>query len=200
MTAHAMRGAREECLAAGMDDYVSKPVRDDDLLAVLRRVADATAQAAAEDTATRHRQDTNELAPPGDAAFDPATVLERVGGNRDVLRQLIGVFYQDCNTQMAVLRDAIHDGDADGVRDAAHTVKGMVAFFGQTGAADAARRLEAIGTRGEVEGASPLCAELARELAKIEAGLAEFAPPPPDGWHLGFADRSEEETVCPAEV
>jgi len=201
MTAHAMHGAREECLAAGMDDYVSKPIRDDDLLAAIRRVAISPATgASAEDTSTRHRQDTNELMAPADSWFDRVTVLERVGGNRVVLRQLVGVFYQDCNTQMAALRDAIRDGDVEGVRGAGHTIKGMVAFFDQTGAAEAARKLELLGVRGELAGASPLCAELARELAKIEAGLAEFAPPPPDGWHLGFADRSEAETVCPAEM
>ncbi|MFO0800204.1 MAG: response regulator [Gemmataceae bacterium] len=199
LTAHAMSGTREECLNAGMDGYVSKPVRDDDLLTVLRRVA-APTESGAEDTNSRHRQDTNEVLAPADATFDRTTVLERVGGNRDVLRQLVGVFYQDCNTQMAALRAAISDGDADGVRDAAHTIKGMVAFFSQPGATEAARGLEDIGTRGELNGAGSRCAELARELAKIEAGLAEFAPPPADGWHLGFADRSEAETVCPADV
>ncbi|QDU20276.1 hybrid sensor histidine kinase/response regulator [Urbifossiella limnaea] len=199
LTAHAMSGTREECLNAGMDDYVSKPVRDDDLHAVLRRVA-VPAESGAEDTNARHRQDTNDVRTPADATFDRTTVLERVGGNRDVLRQLVGVFYQDCNTQMAALRAAIGNGDADGVRDAAHTVKGMVAFFSQPGATEAARALEDIGTRGELSGAASRCAELARELARIEAGLAEFAPPPADGWHLGFADRSEAETVCPAEL
>ncbi|HEX4607947.1 MAG TPA: response regulator [Urbifossiella sp.] len=197
MTAHAMKGAREECLAAGMDDYVSKPVRDDDLLAAIRRVTDA--RQTAEDTAPRYQQDTGELAPAA-AAFNDATVLERVGGNRDVLRQLVIVFYQDCNTQMAALRDAIRERDAEGLRSAAHVLKGMVAFFGVAAATEAARKLEQLGARGELDGAAPLSAELARELTGIEAGLADYAPPPPDGWHLGFADRSEDETVCPAGV
>jgi hypothetical protein len=74
----------------------------------------------------------------------------------------------------------------------------MVAFFAADEAAEAARKLEHLGARGELSGAAPLCAELARHLGAIEAGLTAFAPPPPDGWHLGHADRSEDETVCPA--
>ncbi len=196
MTAHAMRGAREACLAAGMDDYVSKPIRDDDLLAAIRRATSGAVRPG--DTDAHYRQDTDDLMLPPDPAFDTAAVLERVGGNRDVLRQLVGVFYQDCNTHMAALRDAVRDGDADAARTAAHTLKGMVAFFDVGGAAEAARKLEHLGYRGDLSGAASLCAELGRELAKIEAGLSEFAPPPPEGWHLGFADRSEDETVCPA--
>ena len=199
MTAHAMTGVREKCLAAGMDDYVSKPIRDDDLLAAIRRVLPAPAESAQDTASLFQPQDTALLAPPA-PTLDEAALLERVGGNREVLQQLIGVFYQDCNTQMSLLKAAIKDGDAAAVQSAGHTVKGMVAFFGVESATEAALKLEQAGAKWRVAEAGPLVSDLARELAAIEAVLAPFAPPPPEGWHLGLGDRSAPDIFCPAEL
>ncbi len=186
MTAHAMKGVRERCLAAGMDDYVSKPVRDEELLAALRRVAPRNPAAgvfSVGDTFGSAAQDTGELVVP--PAFDEEAVLARVGGNRDTLRGLVEVLYQDCNTQMAELDAALRAGDAPRVQQAAHTVKGMVAFFGARATVEAALRLERAGERGELVGASHAFAELARELEALAAALAPFAPAPDDGWQYG---------------
>jgi HPt (histidine-containing phosphotransfer) domain-containing protein len=179
-----------------MDDYVSKPVRDDDLLRVIRQVTPA---ASAEDTFSHGRQDTGELMP-APAAFDEAAVLGRVGGNRAVLRGLIEVFYQDCNTQMGELDAAIRDGDADRVRAAGHTIKGMVSFFGAGDAVEAARRVEAAGERGELAGVRYSFSALARELDAVAGALAPFSPAPPDGCHFGRGDRAEDDVFSPAGV
>jgi signal transduction histidine kinase/DNA-binding response OmpR family regulator len=196
MTAHAMTGDRERCLAAGMDDYVSKPIRDEDLLAAIRRAAPCPVPLV-EETLAGGPQDTDTLraAPHG---LDEDAVLARVGGSREVLRGLIEVFYQDGNTLMAELGAAIRAADAGKVRAAAHTVKGMVGFFGAAGAVDAALRLEKAGERDELVGAGQLFAELARELEAVAAALASFSPAPPDGWHLGRADRSDADVFSPA--
>jgi HPt (histidine-containing phosphotransfer) domain-containing protein len=187
MTAHAMKGVREQCLAAGMDDYVSKPIRDDDLLAALRRAAQAAVLPvggpSAGDTFGGGGQETGGLAAP--AAFDEEAVLARVGGNRDTLRGLVEVLYQDCNTQMAELDAALRAGAAPRVQAAAHTIKGMVAFFGAGPAVEAAVRLERAGECGELTGASHTFAALAHELEALAAALAPFAPPPDDGWQYG---------------
>lgn len=196
MTAHAMKGDRERCLAAGMDDYVSKPVRDEDLLAAIRRAVPCPVPAV-EETIACGPQDTDELravAP----VLDEDAVLARVGGSREVLRGLIEVFYQDCNTLMSELGAAIKAADAGKVRSAAHTVKGMASFFGAGAAVDAAVRLERAGEREELVGAAPLFAELARELEAVAAALAPFSPAPPDGWNLGRADRSDADVFSPA--
>ena len=180
LTADAIKGVRERCLAAGMDDYVTKPLRDDELRAALRRAAP---NPAASDTFAHASQDTGRLG--AASGFDEAVVLARVGGNRDTLRGLVGVLYQDCNTQMAELEAALRAGDGGRVHAAAHTVKGMVAFFGAGGAVEAAVGLERAGERGELAGAGRAFAELARELAELSVALAPYAPPPNAGWQHG---------------
>jgi PAS domain S-box-containing protein len=230
MTAHAMAGVREQCLAAGMDDYVSKPIRDDDLLAAIRRTcagdrsrgtpeaavkpgcagdrSRGTPEAAvkpgcagdrsrgpteaAEETSAHRLDDTAGPVGGGPAAGGDAA-LARVGGNRDVLRGLIGVFYQDGKALMSALRQAIQSGDAAGVRDAAHTLKGMVEFFDARPAAEAARRLERAGARGELAGTGQLFATLARELIAIETELTRYVPAPVEGWHLGLPDHDSHD-------
>jgi CheY-like chemotaxis protein/HPt (histidine-containing phosphotransfer) domain-containing protein len=198
MTAHAMKGVRERCLAAGMDDYVSKPIRDDELLAAIERVCPANRDPA-QDTFGHRLQDTAQLAPPVPAPFDEAELLSRVGGNRDVLRGLIDVFYQDCNTNMAGLKEAVRTGDVAAVKAAAHTVKGMVAFFEAKKAVEAAARLEQAAARDEMAAAPQLVSTLSQELARIEAALATFSPAP-DGWHLGLADGSAADSFSFAEA
>ena len=199
MTAHAMKGIREQCLAAGMDDYVSKPIHDDELIAAIRRATPAGDADTLSEFSLR-QQDTGEFALPPASVFDEAAVIARVGGNREILQQLIGVFYQDCNNQMDALNGAIKSNNALGVRSAAHTIKGMVAFFGAKGAADTAVKLEQAGVREELAGASLLFGELARELLQLETALGQFAPSPQDGWHLGLGDRSSADIFDPAGV
>src|SRR5439155_601543 len=86
MTAHAMTGVREQCLAADMDDYVSKPIRDEDLLAALRRAVPGAGVGSTDagDTFGSGAQETGAFTL--SVAFDEAAVLARVGGNRETLR------------------------------------------------------------------------------------------------------------------
>jgi CheY-like chemotaxis protein/HPt (histidine-containing phosphotransfer) domain-containing protein len=202
MTAHAMKGDRERCLAAGMDDYVSKPVRDEELTAAIRRVVPAgPASPVAQDTLDRSPLETQEFTLPPLTpvrGLDDAAVLARVGGNRDTLRGLIEVFYQDCNTLMAELHAALRAADAAKVRAGAHTIKGMVGFFGAAHATAAADRLERAGERDELAGATELYGALARDLEALGDALGAYAAAPPAGWHLGRADRSEADVFSPA--
>ena len=201
MTAHAMKGVRERCLAAGMDDYVSKPIRDEELRAAIDRVVGPPeAAAAAEETFAGGPQDTAELMPrpPAAPVIDEEVVLARVGGNREMLRGLIDVFYQDCNNQMAELEAGLRAGDARRVQAAAHTVKGMVAFFGAADATATAAALEEAGEEGVLTGTGRTFAALGEHLEAVAAALAVFAPTPPDGWAVGRSDRSDADIFLPA--
>jgi PAS domain S-box-containing protein len=184
VTADALKGVRERCLAAGMDDYVSKPIHDDELAAALRRIAPVAPRASASDTFVYGAEETGELGA-APAAFDEEAVLARVGGNREMLRGLVEVLYQDCTTQMAELDAGVRAGDGPRVQAAAHTVKGMVGFFGAASAVEVALRLEKAGERNELAGAGHAFAELACELEALGEALAPFASAPEPGWQYG---------------
>jgi CheY-like chemotaxis protein/HPt (histidine-containing phosphotransfer) domain-containing protein len=195
VSAHAMKGVREQCLEAGMDDYVSKPIRDEELLTAMRHVLPQP-ESAAGDTNVLYGHDTAIISATLPTAFDEQAVLDRVGGNREVLQNLINVFYRDANQLVSRLKTAIHEGDAPEVRTAAHTIKGMVAFFGAKKATEHARHLEMLGQQADLTRVSESFNSLTRELSELEGPLARFAPSPPEGWYYGMASRFSEHDVC----
>jgi CheY-like chemotaxis protein/HPt (histidine-containing phosphotransfer) domain-containing protein/anti-sigma regulatory factor (Ser/Thr protein kinase) len=167
MTAHAMSGYRERCLAAGMDGYVAKPVRDDDLWRAIREAVPAgepdAGPAASQDTLPTGRT------PP---AIDAAALHRRVGGDAEAVRQLVEVFRQDCAALLPEVEAGVSAGDPARVRAAAHTLKGMLAFFDARPATAAARALEDMAARGDLDGAAGPMADLKAAVADLDRALA----------------------------
>jgi HPt (histidine-containing phosphotransfer) domain-containing protein len=176
-----------------MDDYVSKPIRDEELLAAIQRTGLLTLEST-EETLGYRKNDTEQLIDLSTPIFPEDAVLARVGGNREVLQGLIKVFYQDCNALMSGMNRGIQANDAVAVRSAAHTIKGMVAFFEANAATELAAKLEQAGMREELSGTHQIFSALARELTAIEGALSKYAAAPFEGWHLG---RGES---CPHDV
>jgi CheY-like chemotaxis protein len=177
MTAHAMKGDRERILEAGMDGYVPKPLRPQELLDVLEEVAgDVDSD-----------QTTIEAAPstsPGDVAtataqiFDAAAAMDRVDGDRELLQELIDIFLAECPKWLTDIHTAIGQGDAKTLRRAAHTVKGSAGAFGAAAVFSSAQRLETMGDHADLAHAADEAAGLTILLDKLKAELAAYRNTP----------------------
>jgi signal transduction histidine kinase/DNA-binding response OmpR family regulator/HPt (histidine-containing phosphotransfer) domain-containing protein len=182
MTANAMQGDREMCLAAGTDDYISKPIRIGELVGVLKasRPLNSTAPAQGRHReATKARGANGKSAParspaPEVGALDPAALqglLSLVGGEFASLAELIASFLDEAPRLLAELDQSVASGDAAGVRRVAHSLKSNGADFGAVAFAGLCRELEMMGKGGELSGAADLAARLGAEYAKVAAAL-----------------------------
>jgi two-component system sensor histidine kinase/response regulator len=145
LTANAMPGDRERCLATGMDGYLAKPIKGDLMTEEITRVLVELGQLTATATATPSRAPSPPIAAtnPADGIFDLAKAMENVDGDRELLSELMVIFLDECPQQLSLLREAFGRQDVQGVRRAAHTLKGMVGNFAAHQARDAALAVEA---------------------------------------------------------
>ena len=140
MTANALEGDRERCLAAGMNDYVAKPVRIEDLSAAIGRWF---------------------------GAVDPSALKGlRELGDAAAVRDIIEGFVKDSGERLAGLRAAASSGDADALAAMAHALKGSSGTLGAKGVERLAARLEAMGREKRVEEAAPLVESLEAEISE----------------------------------
>jgi len=166
LTAHAMKGDRETCLAAGMDGYVSKPLKTNELLSVMRELV------------IERRGNTVIAAPPqverGDI-FNVEQALASVDNDMDLFREIVLLLSEECPKTMADIHTAIEEGNAHRLNRSAHALKGSVANFGARFAFETALKLEMMGKNGDLTGGREMFAVLAEEVERLQQALEKLA-------------------------
>ena len=162
MTAHALKGDREKCLEAGMDGYVSKPIRVDLLEEEVRRAMETFMPDSKTSALPSKRSEPT---------IDSAELLQRVDGDRELLWELIAAMREDLPKQLQLIKESLSTASADGLQRAGHTLKGAFANLAAHSARDLAARLEAMGRAGELSEAGLVFNQLQSELHRVSAAL-----------------------------
>jgi PAS domain S-box-containing protein len=153
MTAYAMKGDRERCLAAGMDGYLSKPIDREELIDAVERQS-YESPAPEKEKPARPQPD-----------LDKAAVLARLDGDEELLAELAGLFIQESPKLLSAVQQALERDDAQGLERAAHALKGSVSNFAIPTAVKAAQTLETMGHEGNLAAADTAYAVLQEEIA-----------------------------------
>jgi signal transduction histidine kinase/CheY-like chemotaxis protein/HPt (histidine-containing phosphotransfer) domain-containing protein len=165
LTAHAMSGDEERCRAAGMDGYLSKPVKPAELFATIERLVPASVPIA------------RDAAPPVD--LDAA--LQVVDGDVALLGELARAFAEDCPRQLRALRRAASTQDGDAIAQIAHSMKGAAAALGAVDAQRVAGEIETLGQAARPEEAAQLLPRLDEEVTRLTAFFADARWATPSG-------------------
>ena len=161
MTAHAMKGDQERCLASGMDGYLSKPVSSG-------AIADAVAKFAFKNSiATNIRP-----AEPRDGEWNSEGALKRIDGDETLLLELMGIFLEETPKQLMVLENAMLASNFEDIYRAAHTLKGELAYLALSEAAEKAKHLEMLAQEHNLEDLPAAIASLKQDLADVAAAMS----------------------------
>ncbi len=179
MTANVTREDRQACMEAGMDDYLAKPVRVDELVAALSKshhlleTGTRAADAIRSRTVSRPGPLSTDVPAP-DAAFDPVAIdklLELVGGDRNGLVELIDSFLNDLAVLLKDLRHAVSTEDTELLRRAAHTLKSSSRDFGAIRLSELCQQLEAKAKAEVLNGAAELVQQVEAEYERVKVEL-----------------------------
>ncbi len=203
ITANALKGDREKCIEAGMNDYLAKPVMPDKLAEVLERVLHRTemeaiaapllepaspagsagAEKRVERTSAywdpiRHQRDStvgsiSNPSPRGEAVFDRQALTNRLMGDEQLAMQIVEVFLSDTPVQIENLKKAVADGDIRLAEQLSHRIKGAAANIGGIALQHAALAVEMAGRDKDIQKIVQLLPDLVEHYRRLEIALRD---------------------------
>ena len=177
MTAYVLKGDREQCLAAGMDDYISKPINAEELIAKIEGLADQAAVLMPDqDSQTAAAANSIGSAPPEAPleAFDLDDAVTKCFGRYSLFLEMIEEFHRESVVLLGKLRRALADEDLEDMGNAAHRLLGTVMFLGASPAIHGLRRLEMMCRTGDLEGAANAMDHLECQLDSLKKALDPY--------------------------
>ncbi len=181
MTANAMQGDREKCLAVGMDDYISKPIKSEDLAEIVNKwlhakgTAEGTDEPKVEPTS---RIDAHSLVPvqveAAEPLLSPQLVADwRIAGGSAFVSKLVSQFVSDATASVEKIQAALESENANEVLEAAHGLKGMSANMGLTELVRAAHHMETLGRHYNLQDGSSVFDSVQKEFARVHEALQD---------------------------
>ncbi len=177
MTAHAMAGAKEECLDAGMNDYVTKPIDTRELFSVMakwlgQKAGGSFAESRSQDS--RVNSGVGELSFDSLVAIDAESALGRLNGNRKLLLNLLKTFTSSYAGVVGDITQAVAAGDLQASERIAHSLKGVAGSISAAGVQEAAKELEFAFKVGAIQGLDGLLRRLEYELNTVLSSVSQF--------------------------
>ena len=182
MTASALRGDREKCLSAGMDDYLAKPVRLEDVRKIMERWIPVARgfeppPSAAEGIPDQPASRTPPAPPPDpkpETQLDMERLLDFVGGDLKSLRELVNLYLDQTSKQLDQIAAAVRAENSQEVHNVAHSCAGANATCGILPLVPLLQQLERQGSAGKLTNAADLCRQAAAEFEKIRQFLLAY--------------------------
>ncbi|MFH1550015.1 MAG: response regulator, partial [Planctomycetota bacterium] len=163
MTAHAMQGDRERCLKAGMDDYLSKPLNRKEMFSVIEKWV----KASLTDSHPAREKASSKISASRNSPIDLDSALERAGGDREFLNELIETFLEHTPEQINLLDGAAQKGGAESVAGSAHSIKGSAGNLSADSIASLAEVIEKMAKSGDISTISPILEKLKDEVKRL---------------------------------
>ncbi len=175
MTAHAMRGYREKCLDAGMDDFITKPLRRNELLAIVNKWVNSQPEPEEESAAMINIRQSVNQSESAEMVMNFEKAVEEFEGDKEFLVEVLSGFLENISKQLGTIQQAINNNDAETVRREAHSIKGGAANLTANDLSQVAFELENIGRSGELAAALDTLGKLEAEYGKLNNFAQDIA-------------------------